>query len=82
MAHATRVCILSHSVADAHRATDKKPPCDSHSHCSVDTALELVADSKAEWTNGNRSAIQMADAPRKWAPRLSDGYSVLQLVTE
>lgn len=82
MAHSTRVCILSHSVGDAHRATDKKPPCDSHTHCTLSTALDMVTEGKADWTNGNHTAICVADAPRKWAPRLSGGMTVLQLVTE
>jgi len=80
MAHSSRVCILPHSIAENHRATDQKPPCDSHLHCSRARAQEQVLEGRAKWTNGNHSAIEVDDCDRGWFPVNSGGYTVLQYV--
>ena len=74
-----RVCILSSKEAIEHRQSNRAD-CRSHSHCWYDTALAYVVQGDAVWTNRARMAIQMDI--KKWTPRESDGYSVLQLVSD
>ena len=77
---AKRVCILSPYSADQHRATGQSD-CRNHAHCRLETAVALVERGEASWTNRNHTGMRMIEA-RKWAPRPSAGFSVLQLVSD
>ena len=74
-----RVCILSSKEAIEHRQSSRAE-CGAHAHCQYSTALSYVVQGDAVWTNRARMAIQMDI--KKWTPRESDGYSVLQLVSD
>ena len=74
-----RVCILSSKEAIEHRQSSRAE-CGAHAHCQYSTALSYVVQGDAVWTNRARMAIQMDI--KKWTPRASDGYSVLQLVSD